>query len=417
MVFTAPSPMAAVVSPETRNNRGDAGVADKTRRCVETVRQRAGGAWCRPGHRRRRVHGSSRTERVREVDAAASDRRTREPVVGPHPIGRERHHQDTTATAGRCDGLPKLCSVPAPDRREEYRLPSACPQDVEGRDPRTDHDRGVGARSAKPSGPAPGPAFRWATSAGGPGPGDGPRPGGVPHGRAAVESRCRVAQRDPHRAHRPAPSPEIDVPLRHPRPGRGDDDGDTNRTAEQRKDRAGRYTDRAVRHSAIDVRRRLPRRATDEPVRGNSDRPGRGTPPRRRRRRRTPRAVRRLGDRTTEGDRRHPAGTHPAERHRCPTPRCRHRIGEPGQRRDPARHRGRHRHSRPRSAPGSRPGRRRRRAECRSRRHSTLRPRDRPPAGLARSSRARGISTRCLAVGGMSTGMFTSPAHTRTTGV
>ena len=75
-----------------------------------------------------------------------------------------------------------------------------------------------------PRAQAQGP-LRWSAPARGDGSRDRPEPAGVLHGRAAVEPRREDAGGDPHR-HRQAPGrPRRHHRLRHPRPGRGDDDG------------------------------------------------------------------------------------------------------------------------------------------------------------------------------------------------
>jgi multiple sugar transport system ATP-binding protein len=52
-------------------------------------------------------------------------------------------------------------------------------------------------------------------------------PAGVPDGRAALEPGRKAARPDPRRARRASEAPGRDHRLRHPRPGRGDDDGRT----------------------------------------------------------------------------------------------------------------------------------------------------------------------------------------------
>ncbi len=65
---------------------------------------------------------------------------------------------------------------------------------------------------------------------------------------------------------------QIDDRLRHPRPGRGDDDGRPRRGDEQRRPATGRRAAAAVRPAGEPVRRRLHRHAADEPARGDRDR-------------------------------------------------------------------------------------------------------------------------------------------------
>ena len=59
-----------------------------------------------------------------------------------------------------------------------------------------------------------------------------------------------------------------DDDLRHPRPGRGDDDGRPRRRDEPRRAAAGRHAAAALRRAGEPVRRRLHRHAADEPARG-----------------------------------------------------------------------------------------------------------------------------------------------------
>ena len=59
-------------------------------------------------------------------------------------------------------------------------------------------------------------------------PGDRLWAGSVPDGRTALEPR-RKSSRRARRARRAAPAPREDDRVRHPRPGRGDDDGDAHR--------------------------------------------------------------------------------------------------------------------------------------------------------------------------------------------
>ena len=71
-----------------------------------------------------------------------------------------------------------------------------------------------------------------------------PPSAGVPDGRAAVEPRRQVARADAHRARRAAVTAGGDHRVRHPRPGRGDDDGPPRGRASRRRPPAGRHTAR-----------------------------------------------------------------------------------------------------------------------------------------------------------------------------
>ena len=106
-----------------------------------------------------------------------------------------------------------------------------------------------------------------------PAPARGHRPGhrapaqGVPVRRAAVQPRRATAPRDAQRDQAAAPAAGRDDHLRHPRPGRGDDDGRPHRGAEAGKKMQYDTPDNIYNHPAARVRRRLHRRAADEPGR------------------------------------------------------------------------------------------------------------------------------------------------------
>ena len=140
---------------------------------------------------------------------------------------------------------------------------------------------------ARPAQRRPAPARR-------PGPGDRAPPGRVLHGRAAVQPRRQAARRDPRRARRAARPARQHVPVRHPRPGRGDDDGLADRGDERRSAAAGRHAGRGLRPPGHVVRRPVHRHAADEPAAGR-----RARRPRRRRR--------------------HPPGARPRSRPTAPT--------------------------------------------------------------------------------------------------
>ena len=116
----------------------------------------------------------------------------------------------------------------------------------------------------------------WSAPAGRDGPRDRAQAAGVLHGRAAVEPRREDACADPHR-HRQAPAgPRRHHRLRHPRPGRGHDDGRPGRGDEGRLPPAGRHPAEPLRPSGEPVRGRLHRLPADEPAlrdRGRRARP------------------------------------------------------------------------------------------------------------------------------------------------
>ena len=74
-----------------------------------------------------------------------------------------------------------------------------------------------------------------------PGPRDRPGAEGVPDGRAALQPRRQAAGSDSRRDRTHPPPPGHDDRVRHPRPGRGDDDGRPDRGHEGRAPPAGRH--------------------------------------------------------------------------------------------------------------------------------------------------------------------------------
>ena len=107
-------------------------------------------------------------------------------------------------------------------------------------------------------------ALRRAAAAGGDGPGDRARAGGVPVRRAAVEPRRQAARADALRDPEAAPAPGDHQPVRDPRPGRGDDAGPAHDRDERGTGRADRHADGGLREPGDAVRRRLHRLAGDE---------------------------------------------------------------------------------------------------------------------------------------------------------
>ena len=109
-------------------------------------------------------------------------------------------------------------------------------------------------------------ALRWPAPARRHGPRDRPPAAGVLHGRAAVEPRRQAPGLDPHADRRAAAAPRRHDRLRHPRPGRGHDDGRPGRGAQGRHPAAGRHPAEPLRQARQPVRRRLHRLAGHEPA-------------------------------------------------------------------------------------------------------------------------------------------------------
>ena len=80
--------------------------------------------------RRRRVRDPRRAVGLREVDAAADDRRARGHHVRRHDHRRRAGQRQGAARAQPVDGVPELRPLPAPHRVREHRLPAAPVEEV-----------------------------------------------------------------------------------------------------------------------------------------------------------------------------------------------------------------------------------------------------------------------------------------------
>ena len=125
-----------------------------------------------PRHRRRRVHDPRRPVGLREVDAAADDRRP-----GGHHLRRHAHRRRAGQRQGAArpqpgDGVPELRALPAPHRLREHRLPAAAARRACRDEEITTQGRGGGRRrssststssASRPTSPAASASgSRWA---------------------------------------------------------------------------------------------------------------------------------------------------------------------------------------------------------------------------------------------------------------
>ena len=132
---------------------------------------------------------------LRQVDAAAHDRRPRGGDGGPDLDRRARRHRPGAEGPRHRDGLPDLRALPAHERAPEPRLRPQGAADAEGRD-RAAGRRGRGdARPLRPARAAAGAALRRAAAARRDGPRDRARAAGVPARRAALEPRREASRR------------------------------------------------------------------------------------------------------------------------------------------------------------------------------------------------------------------------------
>ena len=213
---------------------------------------------------RRRIPGAGRTVRLRQVDAAAHDRRARNRHRGHDQDRRAGGQRHRAGRARHRHGVPELRALSAHDGAPEPRLWPEEPQDAQGRDRKARRRGRPDPRDRPVPRPQAAPAFRRPAPARRHGPGDRARAQGVPVRRAALQPRRQAARADARRDPPAAAAPEDDQRLCHPRPARGDDAGRPAGGHECRADRAGRHAGRAVRAAADPLRRRLHRLAADE---------------------------------------------------------------------------------------------------------------------------------------------------------
>ena len=181
-----------------------------------------------------------------------------------HPHRRARRQRAVAEEPRHRHGLPELRPLPAPHRVRQHRVPAADREGAEGGDP--------AARRRGRADPRPGavPEAQAARALGGPAAAgrDGSRDrapaAGVPPGRAAVEPRREAAGADARRYQVDPAQPRRHDHLRHPRPGRGDDDGRPCRRDAEGRAAAGRAAGGALRPAAERVRRWLHRQPGHE---------------------------------------------------------------------------------------------------------------------------------------------------------
>ena len=182
---------------------------------------------------RRPVRRAGRSVGLRQVHAAAHDRRTGG-HFGRHDQHRRQGRQRPAAEEARhLHGVPELCALPAYDgRRKHGVLDDAC-QSAQGRKGRA---RGEGRGNPRPDAAArslSAPAVGRPAAARRHGPLDRAQPAGVPVRRTAVEPRRQIARGDARRDQGAASAPAHHHRLCHARPGRSHDDGRPDRRVER----------------------------------------------------------------------------------------------------------------------------------------------------------------------------------------
>ena len=191
--------------------------------------------------RRRRVLRPRRPVRLRQVDAAAHDRRARGRHDRRHLDRRHRRHRPPPQERDIAMVFQNYALYPHMTVRENLayglklqKLPKAEWQPAR----RRGREDARARRAARPQ--AVGALGRPA-AARRDGPGDRARAEGVPDGRAALEPRREAARVDARRAREAARAARRDDRLRDARPGRGDDARAAGRRAPGRPAPAGRH--------------------------------------------------------------------------------------------------------------------------------------------------------------------------------
>ena len=182
---------------------------------------------------------------------------------------RPRRQRRRAAEARHRDGVPELRAVSAPDVYDNmaYGLKIQKLEKEEIRRRVREIAAMIGLEDLLERKPK---ALRAASASASPWAGDRAGAEGVPDGRTAVEPRRQAARADAlgGRAH-PARA-QGDHRLRHPRPGRGDDDGRPRGAHAPGRAAAGRLADGALQRAGEPVRGELHRQPGDEPARGDA---------------------------------------------------------------------------------------------------------------------------------------------------
>ena len=218
------------------------------------------------GHRAGQLHRAAGSLGLRQDHLPAHRRRTGDGERGAGGNRRARRDASAAGRARRRHGVPILRAVPASVGGREHSVrPEGATRGAGGAGAAAG-PRGGDAGHRRVAGPQAVAGVRRPAAARGAGPRHRRRGPGLPDGRAAVEPGRPVARRDAARDRRPAAPARPHHGLRHARSDRGDEHGRPGDRAAQRPARAGRAAGRGLRSPRQPVRRRLHRRAADEPV-------------------------------------------------------------------------------------------------------------------------------------------------------
>ena len=221
------------------------------------------------GGPRRRAAGAARVLGLRQDDRAAAGGRPRGRDRGRRLHRRPRGQRSRPQGPRRGHGLPELRPLPALDGGKEHRVPAAPTRRREGRAADEGAARRRDARPGHAARPQAEPALGRPAPTGRAGPGHRARAARLPDGRAAVEPRRGAARADARRDRGAAVAAVDHDHLRHPRPGRGDDDGPPHRRDERGQAPAGGHARGPLRPAGQLLRRPFPRQSGNEPARGH----------------------------------------------------------------------------------------------------------------------------------------------------
>ncbi len=226
---------------------GDRDSAAAHRRGGEKIRCLQGGGPAVARHQGRRVFRAAGPERLRQDHAVAHARRLRDAGRGPHPARRQGHRAGAAAPAPGQHDVPELRAVSPSHRARQHRVRAEARRHAGRR------NRDAGGRTGG-AGQARGPreaqarsALRRPEAARGAGALAGAAAAGAAARRAPGGTRQEAAREHASRIDGAAAAARHHLHHRHPRPGRGDDDGRPHRRDGWRPARTGRDPARALR--------------------------------------------------------------------------------------------------------------------------------------------------------------------------
>ena len=163
-LFNRGAEQSQVVGSTLRTDRSH--VVSHAHRHLQDLQRHGRGRGFQPGRAARGVRLVPGSQRLRQDDHAAHDRRVRDAHHRYYRDQRRGHHLSAAQPAQRRHGVPVLCALPQHDGGGEHRFRPQSDQDAGRRDP---EDRGRDAGCHPPAGARcalPLSAFRWPAAAG-----------------------------------------------------------------------------------------------------------------------------------------------------------------------------------------------------------------------------------------------------------